>query len=243
MGAFSDFFKPKAELDARDAANAAATNTNANANQNRGASAIQNTPIDPNKIPGSVATPPNPLDVYKKMLDTAASANPDQAPVFDIDGTVLAQVADTLDFTAGIPKETMDKAMTGDVAAFMEVIKVSGREAYKSALSHQAKLTNAHLGQRSTFDDKRVGASVKTGLVDQALSSIPNYSHPVAKAELKRVADAMARDNPDQSPADIAKAAHEYLIQVASAVNPVQPAAGKDASGANLEMDWSSYLK
>lgn len=240
--AFSDFFKPRSVIDAQNTAQTTAANTNASANQQPGASPVPATPPVSDKIPGSVQTPPNPLDVYSKMLENASNASPDQAPIFAIDGKTLNEVAATMDFTAGIPKEVMEKAMTGDVASMMEVIQYSGRGAYKAALDHQSKLTDAHLNQRSIHDDKKIDRSVKAGLVNNSLASVANYSHPVAKAELNRVATAYQRDNPDASPQQVAEAAHKYITDLASALNPVVAGTGKDANGEPLEMDWSSYL-
>lgn len=240
--ALADYFRPRADINADIAASNAA-NTNAAANQNKGASPVPDTStVKEGTIPGAPGNQPNPLDIYKQMLENAGKDSGNTAPSFSIDPKILDDVAGSMDFTQGVSKELMEKAGTGDVASMMELIQATSRNAYKAALSHQAKLTDTHLAQRSTFDTTKIDGRIRAGLVGAQLSSVANYSHPVARQELNRAAEAYATAHPDASPQQVAAAAHQYLTDLASALNPTTTVAGKDSKGDNLEMDWASYL-
>lgn len=192
------------------------------------------------KMPGSNQEPVNPLDAYAKLWDTAGKADPDVPPAFTIDPKVLSEVSSTLDFTQGIPAETMTAAMTGDSKALMEVIKLSGQQAYKAALHHNTSLTDKFINARSQFDSKQLGSNVRKELTNSALDAIPNASHPVIKAQLKMTADAMAAANPDARPEEIAKAAQQYVLDLAKAMNPETKDTGAEKGG---EIDWAQYMQ
>ncbi|EKD22466.1 MAG: hypothetical protein ACD_86C00001G0002 [uncultured bacterium] len=192
------------------------------------------------KIPGSEPAPVNPLDAYKKMYENANTNSDIQAPTFKIDSKVLGEVSSSMDFTKGIQPDLMEKALSGDVKSLLGVIQQVGRNSYSASLEHATALTDTHLGQRADFENKRVNAGVRKELTSNELSTAPNYSHPVIKAELNRVADMFAKANPDSSPQEIAKAAQEHLMQISQALSPVKSQEQQNADKG--EVDWSKYL-
>ena len=210
-------------------------------------SAVPDTPptIDPNN-PDSARTHANPLDVYREILDNQNKGDSNLPPSFDIPEAELDKVVSGLDFTSNVPPELLERAVSGgDPKAFMEILALSTRQAYKTAIQHTTKLTEAQFGQRSNYDDTRMQKAVKSGLVDNSLSSVNNYNHPVARKELNRVASDMAIQYPDKTPQQIADAARDYLQQVAAAIqNPKQALPGQhlDPTGKEMEFDWGSYL-
>jgi len=240
---FSDFFKPAAEIAARDASATASANSNAKANEDTGISAVPDAIDNKDKIPGSSGNQPNPLDVYSKMLENAGKSKSEGAPDFTIDPNILNDVAGGMDFMSGLDPETLTKAKAGDTEALISMMDHVGKSGYKAALTHQAKLTGVHLDQRSTFDESRIKSAVNKGHIDNALSSAPNYNHPVVKAELNRVATEYSAQHPEASNTEVAEAAQAYIREVASALNPAVAKPGQDTKGQQLEMDWSSYLK
>jgi hypothetical protein len=207
-------------------------------------SGVQNLGGQPNEgqMNGTNQTPANPLDAYQKMFDNAAKAGDGtSAPSFKLDPKVLAEVSSSMDFTKSIPQELMQKALTGDVASLMEVIKQSNQQAYRASLEHTSTLTDSFLNQRQTFEQSRVDKGVRNQLTQSELAQTPNYDHPVVKAELNRVAEQFARANPDASPQSIAKAAQQYLTDLHAAMNPTTKQGG-DSSIGDGQMDWSKYL-
>lgn len=190
------------------------------------------------KIPGTDPNTVNPLDAYNKMFDNANNGSDLQAPTFKIDPKVLTDVSSKMDFTRGVDPALLQKAQSGDVSALMDIMKTVGQNSYRAALEHNTALTDTYLTSRGEFDKKSLENGVKSQLTHNELSSAPNYSHPVVKAELNRVASQFARANPDASPQEVAKAAQKYINDLQQALNP--STAPKDPSTEG--MDWSKYL-
>jgi len=190
------------------------------------------------KMPGTDETPPNPLDAYAKMFENAANNSDIQAPSFTLDSKVVDEVSGKMNFTQGIDKDLMQKAMSGDPEAFMKVIQSSSQNAYKAAIQHNAGLTDTFINQRSEYEKKQINKGVRDQLTTQALADTPNFQHPVVKKELNRIADQFARANPDASPVEIAEAAKQYMVDLSSAMSPTSPA----NKPVEKEMDWSKYL-
>ena len=194
------------------------------------------------KMAGTEQTPVNPLDVYAKLFEDAAKGTPSAPPALKISPDVLNNVSTNLDVTSDIDPALMQKATSGDAQAMLIVMQQVGRNSYKAAMAHNTALTDTFLNQRQTFDNTRVAAGVRQQLTQSALSAAPNYNHPVVRQELNRVAAQFARANPDTPPAEVAKAAQDYITQLSAALNPTtQPA--PNANGVMPgEMDWAAYL-
>lgn len=198
---------------------------------------------EPAKLEGSEQTPVNPLDAYKKMFDNATSGTPNTPPAFKLDPQVLNDVSSKMDFMQGIDAELVQKATSGDVNSLMKVIQSVGQNAYRASLEHTTALTDTYLGERSKFDKGTVAAGVRQQLTQAELASAPNYDHPVLKAELNRVAAQYAKANPDATPQQVAKAAHQYIQDLNAALNPSTGSSGNGQGQGNAgEMDWSKYL-
>ncbi len=195
--------------------------------------------IKDGKMPGTDQLPANPLDAYAKLWDTTNQA-PEAAPVFNLDPKVLDTVSGSLDFTKSVSPELLQKATTGDLQALMQVMNHVGQQSYKAALAHSTSLTDKFVDSRSKFDLKGIGAQVKSELASNAMSSIPNYSHPAVKMEVNRIAQAMQKQNPEATPDEIATATKEYFTTVYAAINPSTPTQQQqDQAG---EVDWDKYF-
>jgi len=191
------------------------------------------------KMAGTNQEPVNPLDAYAKLFDNATKAD-DAPPSFTLDPKVLNDVSGSLDFTKAVSPELLSAAQSGDNKALLQIINQVGQQSYKAALHHSTSLTDRFVSARSQHDLKGIGSQVKRNLTEQALSSTPNYNHPVVKAQLNSIANAMQVQNPDATPEQIANAAQQYIKDLADALNPA--ANKKDGEGAADEMDWSKYL-
>ena len=191
------------------------------------------------KMPGTNQEPVNPIDVYNKMWENT-NTNPELAPEFKLDPKVLEQAASSLDFTRSIPAELMQRATSGESAAIIEMMNLVGRQAYQASLSHSSTLTDKFVAARSTFDAKGIGSSVKENLVNQAISSIPNASHPVIKAQLIETAQRFQKANPDATPQQVADAAKKYVSDLASALNPAS--ADTQQSATSGDTDWDKFF-
>lgn len=198
-------------------------------------------PGDPATAAGVVpGTPVNAMDAYNKMYENANKDTSIQAPVFKIDPKVLGEVSRGMDFVKGVDPALMEKAMGGDAKSMIQLMQSVSQNAYSASLEHATALTETHLGQRAAYDSSRVDKGVRQQLTTNALSEAPNYSHPVVRQELNRVATQYAAANPDASPQQVAKAAQKYISDLHTALQPQQtPEQQREASG---EMDWTKYL-
>lgn len=225
------------------AAPAAPANNNTagnNSGNNDNLSNSNNTTNANGKMPGTDQEPVNPLDAYSKMFDNAAKNSDIQAPTFKLDQKVVDEVAGKMNFTQNLNPELVQKAMQGDAQAFMQAIQSASQAAYKAAIQHNTSLTDTFITQRSEYEKKQIDNGVHKQLTSQALSSAPNFSHPVIKQELNRVADQFSRANPDASPIEVAEAAKKYITDLSSALNP--STSKTESNNSSSEMDWSKYL-
>jgi hypothetical protein len=228
-----DFFKPAENKPAATAATVAATIPEVKPAADG---------VDQNNLTKSAS---NPFDAYAKLFKTASENSEIQAPTFSLDPKVIADVAGKMDFTKGISPELIQKANSGDAAAMMQLIQETGRNSYRAALEHATKLTDTHLGQRSEFESKNLKRGVKEQMTSDALSQDnANLNHPVIKAELNRIAKQFAAspEYADASPAEIAKAAHTYLNDLHSAMNPADPSKTKEGKAKSKEIDYMAYI-
>lgn len=181
----------------------------------------------------------NPLDMYKALYENAGKDTEPVAPSFKLDPEILNKVSSSMDFTKGVEEDLLNKALSGDSKALLSVMQHVGRNAYSASLEHATALTDTHLSQRQEYDTKRLNEGVRSRLTEEALTSAPNYSHPVLKAELNRIASMIARQNPDASPSQIAKQAQEHLNNLSDALKrDTTPASAKREK----EIDWTKYL-
>jgi hypothetical protein len=242
MVGIMDFFKNASSTEDKNKQQSTDNSNNSNNKQQDGKENLsQNPPTTTvnGKMPGTEPGNENPLDVYKKMFENAASNTPEEAPKFAIDPKVLGDVSGKMDFTRGINQETLQKATSGDVNALMDIIKKVGQNAYRASIEHNTALTDTFINQRSDFEGKKIKSGVRQELTSSALASTPNYQHPVVKQELNRIASQFAAANPDASPQEVAQAAKKYIDDLQSALNP---STDKKDDEKNGEMDWSKYL-
>lgn len=195
---------------------------------------------DANKDSQQAQNPVNPLDAYAKMYEDANKSSDLAAPVFKLDQKVIGEVSKSMDFTRGLDQTLLENALKGDTKSLLSVIQEVGRNAYSASLEHTTALTDTHLNQRSEFEKKRIEAGVRSQLTTSALADAPNYNHPVAKAELNRVASMYAASNPDATPQQIAQAAQKHLQDLAAALAPQKSQEQQQADAG--ETDWSKYL-
>lgn len=214
-------------------------NNNNNPNPNLGDNNPNKTPDG--KMPGTNQEPVNPLDAYQKMFDNAAKNSEIQAPSFKLDPKVVDDVATKMNFTESLDPSVVQKAMQGDAQAFMQAIQSASQAAYKAAIQHNTSLTDSFITQRSEYEKKQIDKGVHSQLTNQALSSAPNFSHPVVKQELNRIADQFSRANPDASPIEVAEAAKKYIMDLSSAMNPTSTS-NSSTENKGGEVDWSKYL-
>jgi len=187
-----------------------------------------------------VQQPATGIDRFSKMWDDTGSQS-DTPPAFNIDSKILGEVASSQDFMQGIDPELMQKATSGDVQSLMQLMNHVGRNAYSRSLEHTSTLTDKFVGAREAHNAKSMSGNVRKELTTNALSSIPNFKHPVVQKQLKETADRLQKMHPDASPQEIVSMTTEYFQELMGAMNP-DSANNKDGkTKANAEVRGEDY--
>lgn len=182
----------------------------------------------------------NPLDQFKGMFDNT-NTNTERAPSFILPQDKINDVASKLNFTQSVPPELMQKAMSGDAQAMMDVMNVVGQQAYARSLEHTTTLSDNYMNSRLDFEGKSLGSKVKEHLTSAELSTkTPGFDNPVVKAQLSSTAKELARMYPDATPAEIAQKARDYITTLANSINPTNTEAAEQAKAS--ETNWDDYF-
>lgn len=184
--------------------------------------------------------PPNPLDAYAALLDNSKQQQ-DAPPSFNLDPAELQKISGKLSFTNGIDPELAQKAVQGDMQAFMDVMNSVARNAYMTSIQHGGALTDKFVGARTEYERKGISSEVSKQLIHNSIQ-VPNANHPVVKAELKRIAEMMHKQSPDASPGEIAQRAQEYFIQLSEAMGGGSTQAEQQQKQAPAEVDWDKWF-
>lgn len=198
----------------------------------------------PAPVPPAPPVPPlppeNPMDAYKAMFENANKSETLMAPEFKLPSETLDKVAGSMNFLQSTDQELMQKALAGDAQSLINVVNAAAQNAYKAAMNHATSLTDTYLQTRGEYESKKVASGVKDTLTAQAIRDIPNANHPVVQQQLAQVAAQFAKANPDSTPQEIAQAAHKYIADLASVLNPQAPQNQQKASDVS---DWSAFFK
>lgn len=191
-----------------------------------------------NKNNQTPPSPENPMDVYSNMYDNIQKNNGSAPPAFTLDQETLDKVSGSLNFGQGIDPAKMQAALSGDAQAFSEVLNSFGRELYKTSLQHSGVLTDKFVSSRSDYDKNAIQKEVKSNLVANHFTQVPNSNHPVVKRELSRIASMLQSQYPEAPPNEIAEASRQYFMEITQAMQ-----GEKDPAPSNpRETNWDSYF-
>lgn len=207
------------------------------------AQAAQTAPIPP------AGGPQNPLDTFTNYFKP--QARDPKAPVAPtlrdpllapLDPAKFKEQVAQANFTQGISPELMQKAISGDVAAFSEAINSAAREAFSAAaqLSHglAENATRTGLERMDGMIDGRIkNYNVRTqGVSNSALG------HPAVAPMVQAMKVQIAQANPSLSPMEIQQQAEQYFEQVSTVLQSSKQAANPPAPTGPKETNFASYL-
>jgi hypothetical protein len=207
---------------------------------------------NPAAIPGSTEStnaPTNPLDAFKdvwKPADVQAqSADPFSAPYLNLDESKLQQGLKQVDFTRGMNPELIQKAMSGDAQAFMDVLNHTSRESFAQATRLQAATTESALRKQSDRVKEYLPNAVKAQNLSSQPINNPALDHPAVQPLLQVLRGQLAQQNPNMSPSEIAARAENFFLSSAQAVNAHNPEAKAQTAAQareNAKFDFSDYV-
>ena len=102
----------------------------------------------------------NPLDAYKRFAGYWGHYGRIRS-IFSIDDEALSGVAGKLNFIKDINPELVQKATSGDAGALVALINATAQQSYRAALKHVTTLTDTHLAQRESFNQKAIKSGVR----------------------------------------------------------------------------------
>jgi len=205
---------------------------------------MENQPAQP-----AAGGPVNPLDAYSNLFTPKQQPQGAQKiptisdPILGtLDPVAFRQQVSTANFASSIPQEQMQKALSGDVQAFSDVINSAAREAFTAAaqLSHGLVEQGVRTGAErlnSGLDSRIRNFQVKSqNTTNEALT------HPAVAPMLNAVKMQIASSNPNLSADQVQQQAEQYFSQMADVlVAPKQAAAAAKQKPSGT--DFSSYLE
>lgn len=164
---------------------------------------------------------PNGMDHVAALLkiDPAkqAPADPLAGPLLRTDAKAIQEAANKMDFVGHIPKELMERAMSGkDPDAFMQVLNMSSQR----TLAASASLSAATIEQATALNNQRIDKALPQRVASIQLEGMqaenPALNHAAAQPMLKLLRSQIQMQNPGMSPVEINKQAESALLGFAT---------------------------
>lgn len=216
---------------------------------------LANPAAAPAAMVGAVGAPaaggpePHPMDSYVSMfaprpVDPAAPKTPTLSdPILSpMDQTAFKAQLQTANFASAIPPEVMQRAMSGDAAAFAEAINTAARESFAAA----AQLSHGLVEHGARTAAERVSGSMDSRIrnfqVKAQTTSNEALMHPAVAPMLNAVKIQIAQSNPTLSPAAVQSQAEQYFSQMADVLTAPKQAAAIAANTPPAAGDFSYLL-
>ena len=224
-----------------------------------------NTTIPGDKTPksdGSVGAIPkagegdkSPLENYSKLFDTdptKVTPEPTMVPTMTMDPKKLMEAAKGLDFSKTVPPELMTRVLAGnDQQAVVDLVNHVGQVAYAQSAGASGKIVEAALTQQAKLFSEKVMPEVlrRYGASQSIAADNPIYANPAAKPVIKLIEDRLVQQNPKATPAEIAKQAQDYFLDLSTEIIKSAgkqvvdaPVKGDQQKASNKDQDWTRFF-
>jgi hypothetical protein len=200
-------------------------------------------------------TPVSQLDQFAALWQNPTSADgkpqpipadPLTQPIYSLDPAKIQESVGKIDFTAGIPPETLGKIAAGGqeaVSAFAEALNIGLRQAVAGLAVQQGTVLN----QAMLANNQRLVSTLpshinKTQLLNEG-SDDPVMAHPAVQPLVNSLKQMAFAKNPSANPAEINKQVTDYLKGLSAAITETSPTAvAARTAAAAKEQDWSLFL-
>lgn len=166
-------------------------------------------------------TPPEKLDSFKEIWDTTP-ANGDTGkskPYSSYDRAKFKDKVKTLDFARTLDPAVVQKALSGDVNSFSQVINQAVQGALAMSVDASHSFTEAGFSSaESRFFERIPGELKKHTAFDSSLSANPKMNHPAIKPMVGLVQNQLQAKFPDASAQEIQTMTSEYFTEVFGAL-------------------------
>lgn len=208
-----------------------------------------------NNAPGS-GVPPNtvqkeasPLDPYAKLYDTVNIPGQTGVPQLNADAAKIGEVAKTLDFAKTIDPALAQKALAGDVQAFIQVIDAAAKQSFIAATQATSHLVDRQTSATVQHMQKNLPGELKRfQSAETLLAGNPQLSHPAAQPLLSVIQTQLANQFPQATAAELATHAQSYLAGLLNAVQKPAPVESNEGmSSLDIQrkqatnFDWTAW--
>ncbi len=189
----------------------------------------------------------NPLDNFMNLLTPKEGSQQQQQQPQSIFGNVpqeqIQQQIKGANFTNGIDQAKVQAALSGDSAAFMEVLNGVAQQAFAASFQASQGMVEHGVSTGRKQLEGSLDSHFKNYMLKQQTpsSDSPALQHPVGKAFLQSISQQIANANPQMSPAEVAKAAEQNFTEFAKMLAPQQQQPSSQSS--QPAQDWTSYLQ
>jgi hypothetical protein len=209
-------------------------------------------PANPN-VPSGVAAPahsqeqvstqnPSPLDGFKDLWNPVTTPEGATAPtsiVPQLDPAKLNEAVSKANFLQGVSPELMTKAMSGDAAAFAQVLNESSKAAFQQALLASRNLTETSLNSYGERQKADMPGMVKSQMVRDTLQTNPLYQHEATRPLLAALETQLSQKYPMASANEITQHAQNYIDQFVQVASPKQQ---QQEFKINRQDDFSGFM-
>jgi hypothetical protein len=195
---------------------------------------------DPNNK--NIKNAKSPFDDFSNLFDTPADdGKKNLPPSLSISPDKLKEHVSKLDFTSDIPQETRQALVNmGDQGkVFLDLLNHVGRQAYSTAVQHNAALTDKFVGMRSEFDGKSLSGRVKSELVRSGFHK--SNSHPVVTAAQEMIARQLQVTNPDATPEWIQEKTNSFFTLLGQQLDPNANKDEDSDAPSKGDVDWLEF--
>ncbi|HEY9662173.1 MAG TPA: hypothetical protein V6C65_27275, partial [Allocoleopsis sp.] len=159
--------------------------------------------------------PQNPLDPFMDLFKPQPGANQNQnqdQPIFGkVNPEQLQEQVSKMNFASSIDPTLAQKALGGDMQAFMDVLNGVARNAFSSSLQMSQNMVEH--GVKTGTD--RFGQSLDSRFRDYEVrnqtADIPALQHPIGQAMLQSLKTQIATNNPRLSAKDVHQKAVDMM--------------------------------
>lgn len=205
----------------------------------------------PAAAPAVPPAPVSPLDQFTKMWDTPLTSDgkpapmpvdPLRAPIVNFDPTKITESANKMDFASSVNPELVAKALSGDTAAFSDVINQAIRNAVVGMTLSNGQLLNNAINTNNERITSQLPTHIKQVQLRESTEENSVFNHPAAQPLVQSLKQLAFAKDPNASVADINDQISKYLTGFAAAVVDAQPQnVQQRQQTAAAETDWMKY--
>jgi len=209
--------------------------------------------------PDNQGKPQSPLDNFKDIWQTpttptGADGKPVQAiDPFNLDPKQLQEQLKTVDVARNISPELMQKALSGDMQAFSQILN----QTVQSTLMMSTNVSNRLAKSAYEHSGKAMKESIP-GQVNQSMTRAqiardnPAFQNPVVQPILEAISSQLYAKTPGATPDQIADQAKQVMQGMAELItgkaqnssgkrNPNDPVGGRTVNGTD-DLDWEALM-